>query len=703
MGSYENIVKIEEMRKRMEEGDAASAQKILDTIEIKKIKNMSDLSLIAEVYAGNERYEEAVRLFLKIYEKTKSRKSLFQLVDLSIKTENITDARFYLGEYQKLAPRDFYKYIFRYQIDLLSKEPYETLIDTLETLKRTEYMEQWAYELAKTYYKAGMEKECIRECSDIILWFGEGNYVEKARILRSYFSGETDKKKIIEELKRRVREDAEQDAESDGGSRDQEYELPAEGNATGAEADAAEEEVSAEAAASDDEVDFEDSLRRDIQSMLTEVEEQSQGEWEEFETSEEEADSWEAADRSVTEDTDEGTGVEEEAGIGGETNAEEEAGIGGETNAEEEAGIVEGTNLQNKADSAVEMNEYEAAELGEEKDIYEEADIEEAETEEYGLEDELGIEEDPETGEYVRAENNQEQQPAVTSCLSDRELAEQEVEKAIYQLLEEEDMDEEDRKLQQLTLELGFELEAVFYNFLHIKSVKKELVKCLEEMLDSHGKTVQIIITGIEGSGKTTLAKDITMFLNKAGKLKSSKIAKIKADKLNTLDIMSKKETLKDCCLVVENASELKRETIDSILELCRVLRGNIAVILEENKRNIDKLFRECPKLMDLFKNRIHLPGYTPEDLTGFADACLKQQGYRLNAKAESVLIHKIRQIGKQPESQMHLRQIDELMQTVMNAASVRTGRQLSNPASQGRPEEIEVLTVMPEDFAAKP
>jgi hypothetical protein len=683
MGSYENIVKIEEMRKRMEEGDAASAQKILDTIEIKKIKNMSDLSLIAEVYTENERYEEAVRLFLKIYEKTKSRKSLFQLVDLSIKTENISDARYYLGEYQKLAPRDFYKYIFRYRIDLLSKEPYETLIDTLETLKRTEYLEQWAYELAKTYYKAGMEKECIRECSDIILWFGEGNYVEKARILRSYFSGETDKQKIIEQLKRRVREDEGQDAESDGGSRDQEYELPEEGNAAGAEPDAGEEEtVLAEAAATDEEADFEDSLRRDIQSMLTDEEEQSQGEWEESETSEEEAGTWEAADMSETEDTDGDTDID--------TSLEEEGGIYEETNAEEDEGIYEETNAE------------EEAELDEEMNMYGEADTEETETEEYEFEDELGIEEESEAGAYYRARNNREQ-PTVSGRLSDRELAEQEVEKALYQLLEEEDMDEEDRKLQQLTLELGFELEAVFYNFLHIKSVKKELVKCLEGMLDPHGKTVQIIITGTEGSGKTTLAKDITMFLNKAGKLKSSKIAKIKADKLNTLEVMSKKETLKDCCLVVENASELKRETIDGILELCRVLRGNIAVIFEENKQNIDKLFREYPKLMDLFKNRIHLPGYTPEDLTGFADACLKQQGYRLSAKAESVLIHKIRQIGKQPESQMHLRQIDELMQTVMNAADVRTGRQSSNLVSQGRLDEVEVLTVMPEDFAAKP
>jgi tetratricopeptide (TPR) repeat protein len=87
MGSYDNIVKIEEMRKRMEEGNIQAALLILDTMEIRKIKNMSDLSLIAEVYAQNERYEEAEKLFHKIYEKTRSRRSLYQLLDISIKNK----------------------------------------------------------------------------------------------------------------------------------------------------------------------------------------------------------------------------------------------------------------------------------------------------------------------------------------------------------------------------------------------------------------------------------------------------------------------------------------------------------------------------------------------------------------------------------------------------------------------------------------
>ena len=133
MGSYDNIVKIEEMRRRMEEGNIKAALQILDTMDTRKIKIVSDLSLIAEVYAQNERYEEAEKLLLKIYEKVKSRKSLFQLIEVSIENNNVEEAQHYLNEYQKIAPKDFYKYIFQYKIDKLKSAPYEVLIDTLQT------------------------------------------------------------------------------------------------------------------------------------------------------------------------------------------------------------------------------------------------------------------------------------------------------------------------------------------------------------------------------------------------------------------------------------------------------------------------------------------------------------------------------------------------------------------------------------------
>jgi hypothetical protein len=620
MGSYENVVKIEEMRRRMEEGDAQSALRILDSLELKKIKNMVDLNLMAEVYDENERYEEATQLYLKIYEKTKSRKSLFQLTEISIKRNNVEDAQHYLLQYQKVAPKDFYRYVFRYKIDKLKGEAYEQLLESLITLKNAEYIEKWAYELAKTYYKAGMEKECIQECSDIILWFGEGSYVEKAKMLRSYYSGESGKDKIMEELKRRasIKDNNKSLAQS--------------------------EDIDADSLVEQEEIH---NLNVDSN------EEPSNEEFSNKETSNEEP-------------------LNEEP-LNEETSSEESSN--------EEPSNKESSNEQTFFDK--------------EELHYSSMDFMVEETSEFEVELKNDI-------QNILTDGWEEEPEYEEATLSASELAEKEVEDTIYHMLEEEDMDEEDQKLSRIAEELQIDLDEIFGNFLHVSTIKKQLVKSLEGILDEHTKTVFMIITGTVGSGKTALAKDITLFLNKSGKLKSSKIAKIKADKLNSIDVMTKRETLKDCCVVVENASELKRKTIDSLLELSQILQGDIAIIFEENKKNMNKLFRECPKLMDLFKNRIHLPQYIQEDLIGFAYASLKQQEYCLDLKAESILKHKINEIIKQSEPHRYLEQIYDLIHSVMNAADIRTGKQLSELAIQGRLKEVETMSVLPEDFSFK-
>ena len=616
MRSYENIVKIEEIRKKTDDGDYLSAQKVLDTMDIKKVKNIADLNLMAEVFSVNERYDEAAELYLKIYDKNKTRKSVYQLIDISIKRNNSSDAEYYLSKYEKIAPKDFYISVFRYKIDKLKGEPYEKLIDTLVTLKKTEYSEQWAYELAKLYYKAGMEKECIQECSDIILWFGDGIYVEKAKMLRSYYSGEADKDKIMEELKRR----------SVGTGLGDDVLVKEEDNANGYNQEDMEETnddleddiyTATDFLTEKSEEDFEVDLRKDVQSILTEE------------------DSILASDMKIAylpEEADQDTFYQEDMS-------------------------------PSRVEEFDSSKEYDSLEEAEPQEEFSEGSYQE---------------------EVIR---------------SDKEQAEKEVEATIYRLLEEDSMDEEDKKLSQIASELQINPDEIFGNFLHIMSIKKQIVKGLESIMQDNTKAMLMMITGTAGAGKTTMAKDMALFLSKAGKLKSSKVAKISAEKLNTVDLDSKRDTLRDCCLVIENASNLKRQTIDKLLELVQSLNGDIAVIFEENKMNMNKLFREYPKLMDLLKNRIHLPQYSVDDLMSFACACLKQQDYRLSPKAEVILKSKISHIVKKSEQHRYLEQIDNLMQEVMNFADIRTGGQLSKLASQGRLKDVEVLSILPEDF----
>ncbi|HPU63823.1 MAG TPA: hypothetical protein PK304_06680, partial [Mobilitalea sp.] len=220
MGSYGIIIKTEEIRRRVQNGDYDSAQKILDTIPLKKVKNIADLSLFAEVYIHNEKYDEAMELLYRVYKKSRTRRVLDQMVVAAIGRKNIEEAERFLNEYREIAPNDYNYYIYRYKIDKLKKEPYEVLINSLKKLKEHIYLEKWTYELAKLYYKAGMEKECIQECSEIILMFGEGSYVEKAKILKAYYSGEVNKDEIIEKLKSRANKDNKDDFESESQNRE---------------------------------------------------------------------------------------------------------------------------------------------------------------------------------------------------------------------------------------------------------------------------------------------------------------------------------------------------------------------------------------------------------------------------------------------------------------------------------------------------
>lgn len=199
MGKYENIIKIEKISHLLNEKEYKKAAHIVDSIEINKIKEVTDLNIIADALTQNKRYNEAMDVLNRIYTKSQSRRIVYQLLDVSIKMGDLELAKEYYEEYHQLAPRDPYCFIFQYFIDKMDGKPIKDQIQSLEDLKAYEYMEEWAYELATLYHKAGMKEQCIQECSDIILWFGSGIYTKKARLLKGYYEGEIDLFQLLRE------------------------------------------------------------------------------------------------------------------------------------------------------------------------------------------------------------------------------------------------------------------------------------------------------------------------------------------------------------------------------------------------------------------------------------------------------------------------------------------------------------------------
>ena len=190
MERYRNFVRLEQMKECIRSGRQTDALEIAETLDFKKIRNNSDINLMADLYLENGMYEKAYEALREIHSRKPGRTVLMQLINLTLTLKNTKAAERFYEEFHKLAPNDYYNHIYRYNIDKLEKKGLDVLIEDLETLKKAEYIDVWAYELAKMYHKSGQGAKCAKECKDIETWFGDGEYVDRARALRKYYRGE---------------------------------------------------------------------------------------------------------------------------------------------------------------------------------------------------------------------------------------------------------------------------------------------------------------------------------------------------------------------------------------------------------------------------------------------------------------------------------------------------------------------------------
>ena len=185
MDKYEYKLKLEQIEKMAAKKDFITAAKIADGIDWRKVKSVSTLTMIADIYEANERYEECYELLTMVYDRSPiGRRIVYKMAEIAIKMGNFEEAIALYKEFVKIAPHDLNRYILKYQIYRERGSSVTDQITVLEEFKSHEYDEKWAYELACRYEEAGMLNECIEECDELILWFSEGEYVLKAMELK---------------------------------------------------------------------------------------------------------------------------------------------------------------------------------------------------------------------------------------------------------------------------------------------------------------------------------------------------------------------------------------------------------------------------------------------------------------------------------------------------------------------------------------
>lgn len=623
MERYENIVKIEEIRRLTDNNQYEKALKILNTMDVGKVKPLTDLSVIADVYMQNERYDEAMEILTKIYSKTKTRRILYQLVDLSIKRANVPEAEDYLEKYIKAAPQDSSRFIFRYCIDKLNREPYEVLITSLEQLKEYEYYEIWAYELAKLYHKAGMKDKCVRECSDIILWFGEGIYVEKAKLLKGYYVGEinpvhmlktkekreTEKKlgldktkdysgmkSRIDELIEKADQKKEPEEEHQKDTQQQLYEDP---------------ELKA--------------FFKKVANKLTSKEEYLPPKEESKQTyyPEKGAD-YEPADADRKEPgqpDEEQEDIKSEGTESGEAYREKNTykAIGQEVKPEE---------IPGKKEQAVRDQENQEPESKNPENI--------------ASDDMDGVK--PET-DYLKPE-------AAEAGTNKNEVQSELYTQKPYSA----------GKLDLIFSEAGMDYKKDFGYFIHIDFCRKQIDDCLEFILSDYTKINHLIITGGKKSGKTTMAKKISKALYGLNRINTNRVAKIAAGKLNGISLTAKKNKLVHSSLIIENAGQLDNGAVLQLISLILELGSNLFVILEDNENPIKELLMRNPELKETFDSHISLGDYTENDLLGFGITYIQNFDYEFTQNVKRSFIREIDRI-------IHSVQKEDRLEAVMKLA----------------------------------
>lgn len=913
MDRSSNSVKIEKIRRALETKNYDSALAIAKTVDSARIKSAADLSVVAEAYDKNGIYDTALVYYEQIYLKSKTRRILIHLINLCLKLSMADMAELYLRDFSEMAPRDFYRHIFRYHIDKLRGEEMEVLIYDLEQLKAENFMEDWAYELAKLYHRNGQSEECIAECNDIILWFGSGMYVDRARGLRAIHlsrlgrGGGTSEAGIAKEVRRLVEEGkgvqeleefieevtipegnthyseeeynqerfgkpvyeeegkdviwntrefgaitdemiqqqntmdllrgmqvAEQLRMQLGAGFEMEVEKPQENIAAEEDPAVSDKEEKedweifaspreaenqgkngnrSETKAAEDEAERvrreERSAReRDAEQELYRMIEQGESEEELSKTIRKLTGSEEAAAADTVEDKHTtkrfrlwGRASEkkaQKAGNGQEAKNEEEmratAGAeemhtaefvpGDEKTEEVQAGLSvlrgmredrtqtavfdpqddeagsgdvppkEETKPAHTAEFAPEAIRRQAAgktagQRTESAAVHK--PVSEFETFRTGakiLEARVGLSGfEQKKGQAAQGTGSGEKaEEFLPETAGDRNLGgqtdsnrkktETEPEDDGFELrAEEEPLPEIDFEFggeaeeeagqedsaepeplyeypEDITADyageapnlnarlrnLGMKPEEFFGGFLVSADVRRQLFGCMEHILTGRGRAINIVLTGQEKSGKTTLAKAIAKCTQVLGGIQSPRVALIRGDKLNHIDLEAKKEQLRGSTMLVEKAAFLSVEKTAELLALNAELAGETAVILEDERSRMNMFLRKNEGLLHVYNHRIDLPGWTSDDLFLQALSMLYRNEYTMTEPIAAEFLGAVRDcIEENPQNAYDA--VCGYTEGVLKRAERRMAQMLREFALDGEYKEEELTMLRAEDL----
>ncbi len=633
MGKYDNVLKCAQIRRLVEEKRYRKALQLMDMIDIKSVKNALDLNNFGEVYIKTERFEDARNIYLRLYEKNKTKRVVHRLIFLSIRRGSLDEAENYYQDYLTLNPSESDRLILRYRIDKAKGVPRSELISTLEQLKREDYMEEWAYELAKLYHKEGMKEECIRECSDIILWFGEGEIVDRAILLKQHHTGVMDdsaltlrkREKLNDPL--RINDPLFDDTtplipleEISAASKANDISIPIKPeDKSEPEASAIpeelritipEEQLQEFARHSQSGTGITQDLAREI-SLIYESEQRQLGEKAVTVEPEEEFPNTESLmltpeEEAIIQSLD--PIPSEPVQLDVVTNRMEQAldNLFGKKVADNMQEITSG---QEYSKDTSEDSSAPYTEKTEYKPIIVPAGKTETAEETEPVEETAAIEAAPENTDDTETNgtetNDTETNGTETNDteIDDTKTNDTENETRI-----------DPRIVGQITAELA-ELKGEALVPITTMAIHKTFQDILK-LVEADPEQCHFVLIGANPDTTIGVTKKIAKVIGDKGQIHASQIARITGDKLNQMDLIANAGMLRQSCLLVEQASALSIQSVTSLVKLMDDFGNETVVVLADEGETLEDLFSKAYALNRRFKYVIDITDYTPEDYT---------------------------------------------------------------------------------------
>ena len=656
------------------EQDYETAVKLAEKLDLNRIKNVSSLCLLGEIFLHEGENDLAEQVLLKAYEKMpKGRRALDLLTELYIEKGSYSEAEYYYKEFISVASRDLHRYILRYRLDKGKGERTSVLIHTLEQLKDYEYIEEWAYELAKLYYEAGENKRCIRECDEIVLWFGHGEYVDKANALKAEVNAKMnaenaasmqqktvgatymfDSEGLLERSDFNVPLDVDKYMEDDEYS--DVYDLD-EGGKTetiplNLEAVEPEEEVMPSDA---------DIIAAKAASILAGTKEPED---EEMDVSEE-----------MTEEKPEDYVARFQRNI-------EENRFSATPDAGEDIGrkISRMTpEMDNLDDDDSEDEDEIVAENTGDRDIMDK------------LFDDIGTldETEDDMDDILRKLNS-----------DAAETTASETEEKVSSMDEEDEIVGEDIPVPDTVLD-------IFATAVDIKNVKKQLAETftkLESSLLEHEDIlapydINFVVSGTDESMKSQISIGIAKALNTYGMCDKTKIVRASSDELNAMDFSPVFEKIAGGCLIISGAGTLSDKSVGIISDYVNRDNQKVAIVLEDSESDFLELWKKYPKLRSKFLNVINISKYDVSELVKLAESYAKRRGYEVSEEVSKVTLNNIFEQRMSSGQDVNYEDVMAVVDEAVVNLEKRNMKNLFMTVLDNAYKEASMFTLLPEDF----